>query len=131
MKWILNRDSELLPVHYFHIVFTVPDLFKEITKYNKRVIYNILFKAVSETVKETSLNTKNLGAITGFFSILHTWTQKLKLHPHIHCVVPGGGFSSDKLKWIKSPKNYFINVKILSTVFKGKYLNYIEKAFSA
>ena len=66
----------------------------------------------------------------GFFSILHTWTQKLKLHPHIHCVVPGGGFSSDKLKWIKSPKNYFINVRILSTVFKGKYLNYIEKAFN-
>jgi len=129
MKWILNRDSELLPVH-FHIVFTVPDLFKEITKYNKGVIYNILFKSVSETIKETALNPKNLGAITGFFSILHTWTQKLKLHPHIHCVVPGGGFSNDKLKWIKSHKNYFINVKILSEVFRGKFSSYIEKAFN-
>ena len=130
MKWILKRDSELLPVHYFHIVFTIPELFKEITKCNKRVIYNILFKAVSETIKETSVNPKNLGAITGFFSILHTWTQKLKLHPHIHCVVPGGGFSSDKLRWIKSQKHYFINVKILSKVFRGKFLSYIEKTYN-
>ena len=86
-RWILNRDAELLPVHYFHLVFTIPSIFNSITLCNKRVIYEILFRAVSETIKEVAANPDNLGAQTGFFAVLHTWDQQLMLHPHIHCIV--------------------------------------------
>jgi len=130
MRWILKRDLELLPVHYFHLVFTIPDVLKGIIIQNKRVAYELLFKAAAETIKQVASNPDNLGALTGFFAILHTWEQKLKFHPHIHCVIPGGGFSADKTRWIKARKNYFVSVKRLSLVFRGKFLSFLENAFA-
>ena len=129
-RWILQRDRELLPVHYFHIVFTIPNIFKQIALRNKKEVYSILFKAASQTMKKVAANPDNLGALTGFFTILHTWDQKLKFHPHIHCVVPGGGFSFDKSTWIKSSNNYFVNVKKLSLVFRGIFLHLLERAYN-
>jgi hypothetical protein len=128
--WVLKRDRELLPVHYFHLVFTVPHVLNTIALSNKKVFYNLLFKAVSESIKQVAKRPENLGAEVGFFTILHTWDQVLNLHPHIHCVIPGGGFSCDRQEFIKSPKNFFVSVKKLSKVFRGKLLNYLEKAYS-
>ena len=129
VKWIEKRKADLLPVQYFHVVFTFSDLIYPIALINKRIVYNILFKAVSETLKEVALNPKNLGAEIGFIAVLHTWNQVINLHPHIHCIVPGGGLSKDKTKWIRSPHNFFLPVKILSTVFRAKFLDYLEKAY--
>jgi len=125
-KWILNRDTELLPVPYFHIVFTIPSCFNPLVLYNKKQMYSLLFKATSETLKDVVANPDNLGARCGFFSILHTWDQKLNLHPHIHSVIPGGGLSPDKTSWIPSRKNFFVPVKKLSRVFRGKFIGYIK-----
>jgi predicted Zn-ribbon and HTH transcriptional regulator len=126
-KWILQRDSELLPVPYFHLVFTLPHAFNQLILKNKKHMYSLLFKSVSDTLKQVVANPDNLGAVCGFFSILHTWDQCLNLHPHIHCVVPGGGLSPDKLKWISSAKRFFVPVRKLSKVFRGKFLNHLEK----
>jgi len=127
-RWILQRDRELLPVHYFHIVFTIPHIFNNLIESNKKEIYTILFKAASQTIKKVAANPDNQGALSGFLAILHTWEQKLNIHPHIHCVVPGGGFSKDKSMWIKSGKKYFVNVKKLSLVFRGIFLKLLEKS---
>lgn len=128
-RWIENRMDELLPVQYFHIVFTIPSLLNHITLTNKKVIYNILFKTVKETLLEAAKNPKNLGANVGFISILHTWGQNLFDHPHLHCIVPGGGLNDNEDRWIHSPKDFFIHVKILSKLFKGKFLFYLKKAY--
>lgn len=128
-KWIMAREQELLPVPYFHVVFTFSDLLYPIALQNKKVVYDILFQASSETLKEVAANPKNLGAVIGFISILHTWEQKLSHHPHIHCIIPGGGLSPDKTSWISSSENFFLSVKILSIVFRAKFLSYLEKAF--
>jgi len=128
-KWVESRKADLLPVQYFHVVFTFSDILYPLALINKKTVYNILFRAVSETLKECAANRKNLGADIGFISVLHTWEQKLNQHPHVHCIVPGGGLSPDKKKWINSPDDFFIHVKILSTVFRAKFLDYLEKAF--
>ena len=129
-NWILDRKKELLPVPYFHIVFTISDKLYPLTIQNKKVVYNILFKAVSDTLKEVAANPKNLGAQIGFMAILHTWNQQLGAHPHIHCIVPGGGLSKNKERWIESNKNYFLCVKVLSVVFRGKFLALLKKAYN-
>lgn len=129
-KWIATREAELLPVPYFHLVFTVPDLFYEIALQNKKLFFNLLFKASSETLKEVALRPANLGALIGFISILHTWTQKLLFHPHIHCIVPGGGLSRNKDKWVSSKKKFFLAVRILSKVFRGKFLSALESTYN-
>jgi len=129
-RWILKRDRELLPVHYFHIVFTIPHIFNNLIRCNKKEIYTNLFKAASQTIKKVVANPVNLGALSGFLAILHTWDQKLNIHPHIHCVIPGGGFSMDKSTWIKSRKKYFVHVKILSLVFRGIFLKLLEKEYN-
>jgi len=128
-KWIMAREMELLPVPYFHVVFTFSDLLYPLALQNKKVIYDILFRASSETLKEVAANPKNLGAHIGFISILHTWDQKLNHHPHIHCIVPGGGLAADKTEWISSSENFFLSVKILSVVFRAKFLSYLEQAY--
>ena len=130
-RWVENRKAELLPVPYFHVVFTIPECLNTIALYNKAVMYNLLFQAASETLKEVAANPKNLGAKVGFIALLHTWAQKLNLHPHIHCIVPGGGLTKEKTRWIRSPENYFLPVQILSTVFRGKLLSFIEKAYDS
>ena len=129
MKWISARMEELLPVPYFHMVFTIPKVLDTIALYHKRVIYNILFKSVERTLKETA--RKNLDLKIGFIAVLHTWDQQLNLHPHIHCIVPGGGFSPDNKRWISSNKRFFISVKKLSLVFRGKFMFYLKKAIKA
>jgi predicted Zn-ribbon and HTH transcriptional regulator len=128
LKWIDDRISELLPVQYFHVVFTIPDFFNPIVLQNKRIFHNILFRAVKETLLEAAENKKNLGAEIGFITILHTWGQNLLSHPHIHCVVTGGGLSDDK-KWVSCKKDFFISVKILSRLFRGKFLCYLKEAY--
>jgi hypothetical protein len=89
------RKTELLPVPYFHVVFTIPEALNPVALYNKTVVYNLLFQAVSETLKQVAANPRNLGAAIGFIALLHTWDQKLNLHPHIHCIVPGGGLGKE------------------------------------
>ena len=128
-KWLDNRMKELLPVEYFHVVFTIPDILNRTALCNKEVVYNILFRAVKETLLEASLNPKNIGARIGFLAILHTWGQNLLDHPHIHCVVPGGGLSDDGSSWISSKSGFLISVKVLKKLFRGKFLDYLKRAF--
>jgi hypothetical protein len=129
-RWMADRAQELLPVEYFHVVFTVPDTFNALALSNKRVIYNALFTAVAHTLLEVAANPKHLGAKIGFLAILHTWGQNLSLHPHIHCVVPGGGLSPDG-KWVPCRTGFFLPVRVLSRVFRGKFIDLLKRARAA
>ena len=125
-KWIYNREQEILNVKYFHVVFTIPSEIYLIAKQNETKVYNILFKAVAETLEELARDKKYLGAEIGFMEVLHTWGQTLVYHPHIHVIVPAGGI--DKMgKWRNSKKKFFIPVKVLSRKFRGKFLNYLKQ----
>jgi len=126
-QWILDRQSELLPVPYFHIVFSLPSELDVIALQNQKVIYNILFLASTETLKELAADPKYLGAEIGAISVLHTWGQTLTLHPHVHMIVPGGGLSPDG-KWKDRGKKFFLPVKVMSRKFRGKFLYYLKQA---
>lgn len=126
-RWLDARTKDILPTHYFHVIFTIPEDLRPIALRNQKVVYGILFKSVSETLKELTGDPKHLGAEIGFIAILHTWTQTLVDHPHIHCIVPGGGLSSDGTRWVSS-KKFFIHVKVLSRKFRGKFLHYLKVA---
>jgi len=126
-KWILERKNEILPFTYFHIVFTLPDSLNPIVVRNKRAVYNLMFDVCRETLMSVSADEKYFGADIGFFSILHTWGQKLNLHPHLHCVVPGGGYSEKKRKWIYAPNNYFVPVEVLKRRFRSLFLQGLKK----
>lgn len=128
VKWIEKRTEDLLDCPYFHVVFTVPSELNPLILRNKKNSYDILFKAASQTLKEVAENPKHLGAEIGYIGVLHTWGQNLLDHPHIHFIVPGGGLNSEKTKWMQCQKNYFLPVKVLSRVFRGKVLEYFEKA---
>lgn len=128
-RWLDARKQDVLPTHYFHIVFTIPEGLRPIALRNQRVVYNMLFRSASETLKELAVNPEHLGAEMGCIAILHTWTQTLLDHPHIHCIVPGGGLSLDGTKWVSSKKNFFIHAKVLSRKFRGKFLYYLKKAY--
>jgi hypothetical protein len=130
-KWIEARCEDLLPVQYFHVVFTIPSELNPLVIMNQRVMYNILFRSVSETLMELSDNPRHLGARTGFIGILHTWGQNLMDHPHIHCVVPGGGLSPDGSRWVSCRKRFFIPVRVLSSLFRGKFLAYLKDSFES
>jgi len=125
-QWVEDRKSELLPVPYFHNVFTLPHELNPIALCNKKTVYSILFKAVSEALLAFGRN--NLGGLLGFIAILHTWDQRLLDHIHLHCVIPGGVLSADKTKWIPTKDDYLFNVKALSLVFRGKFIDYLQKA---
>ncbi len=127
--WIYERSKSLLPTHYFHMVFTVPEQLNSLILFNQKELYSILFSSVSETLLELAKDKKYLNADIGFTTVLHTWGQNLMNHPHIHCIVPGGGLSLDKSKWIKSKRKFFIPVKVLSRKFKGKFLYYLNKLY--
>ena len=129
-KWMADRAKELLPVEYFHVVFTLPDTFNSLVLSNKRVIYNLLFDAVAPTLLQVAANPKHLGAKIGFLAILHTWGQNLSLHPHLHCVIPGGGLSADG-RWVACRKGFFLPVRILSRVFRGKFIDRLKQAWIA
>ena len=128
-QWLLERERDLLNIGYFHVVFTVPDSLNHLALQNQKVFYSILFKAASETLLELSRDPKYLGAEIGFISILHTWGQNLMDHPHVHCIVPGGGLSFDGTRFVPSRKKFFIPVKVLSRKFRGKFLAYLKAAF--
>jgi len=126
-RWLEARQKDLLPTSYFHVVFTLPEGLRPLALRNQKVIYSLLFKAVSETLTELARDSKHLGAEIGFMAILHTWSQTLIHHPHLHCLVTGGGLSLDGKRWFRSKKDFFIPVKVLSSLFRGKFLDGLKK----
>jgi Putative transposase len=118
----------LLPVEYFHVVFTLPDDFNALALANRRVVYGVLFDAVARTLLEVAADPKHLGARVGFIGVLHTWGQDLCLHPHVHCVVPGGGLSPDGARWVACRRGFFLPVRVLSRVFRGKFVDGLKRA---
>jgi hypothetical protein len=129
--WIADRQAELLDVPYFHVVFTMPAAIEAIAFQNQTVVYDILFRAASETLRTIAADPKHLGAGIGFLGVLHTWGQNLLHHPHIHFLVPGGGIAPDGERWIACRPGFFPPVRVLSQMFRGRFLHYLEKAFSA
>jgi Putative transposase/Transposase zinc-binding domain len=128
-RWIAARRRELLPTRYLHVVFTLPHRLAPLVLQNKKVLYGLLFRTSAETLLEVARNPRHLGAEIGFFSVLHTWSQKLNIHPHVHCVVPAGGLSPDRTRWIRSRDNYFLPKEVLREVFRGKFVDALEQAF--
>jgi len=128
-RWLAARRQELLPTRYVHVVFTLPRELAPLALQNKKVVYNLLFRTSAETLLEVARDPRHLGAEIGFFSVLHTWNQKLGLHPHVHCVVPAGGLSADHTHWIKTRYAFFLPVKVLSRVFRGKFVAALKRAF--
>jgi hypothetical protein len=128
-KWLEDRQAELLPVEYFHVVFTVPEEIAAVAYQNKKVVYGILFSAAAETLRTSAADSKHLGAEIGFLAVLHTWGQNLLHHPHLHCVVPGGGISPDGKRWIACRPGFFLPVRVLSRLFRRLFLEYLQTAF--
>ena len=128
-KWLCARRRELLPVGYFHLVFSVPHALVPLIWQNKRYLFGLLFDTSAATLLEVAADPARLGAEVGFLSILHTWGQTLQRHPHIHCVVPGGGLSPDHSRWLRSAPNFFLPVRVLSRVFRGKFVAGLRLAF--
>lgn len=129
-RWLEARVAELLPVPYFHLVFTLPNALDPIALAHPRVVYDLLVRCAAETVLELAADPKLLGAQTGVLAVLHTWGQNLQFHPHVHCVVPGGGLSPDGTHWVASPSHFFLPVRVLSRVFRGKFLAGLRAAFA-
>ena len=128
-RWVAERTGELLPTRYVHVVFTVPEPIARLAYQNKRVIYDLLFGASAATLQKVAGDPEHLGAEVGILSVLHTWTQTLRHHPHIHCVIPAGGLSPDHTRWIPAPARFFLPVNVLSAVFRGKLLSRLRRAF--
>jgi Putative transposase len=118
----LNAQKELLPMRYVHVVFTLPAQLAPLALQNKKLIYGLLLRVSPETLLEVARDPRHLGAEIGFFSVLHTWSQKLTQHPHVHCVIPAGGLSPDHTRWVKSQNRFFLPLKVLSRVFRGKFV---------
>jgi hypothetical protein len=127
--WIEQRQAQLLDCEYFHVVFTVPEEIASIAYQNKALVYNILFAATAETLRTIGQDPKHLGAEIGFFAVLHTWGQNLIHHPHLHCVVPGGGLSADGKRWISCRPGFFLPVRVLSRFFRRRFLELLQHAF--
>jgi len=130
-RWLEAREKDLLPTPYFHVVFTLPEGLRPLALRNQKVIYSLLFKAVSETLTDLARDSKHLGAEIGFLAILHTWSQTLIHHPHLHCLVTGGGLSLDGNQWLQSKKDFFIPVSVLSCLFRGKFLDGLKREYEA
>jgi hypothetical protein len=128
-KWIAARQNELLAVAYVHVVFTLPHQLCQLALQNKRIIYDLLFRASAETLLEVAADSKHLGAQIGFLSVLHTWGQNLLLHPHVHCVIPAGGLSPDQIRWIHPRYPFFLPVHVLGRVFRGKFVAALKRQF--
>ena len=122
-RWLSARERDLLPVAYFHVVFTLPHTLNPLIRHNPVALYNLLFRSVADTLIEVAANPKRLGAQIGFFAILHTWTQTLVFHPHIHCVVPGGGLDPDHSQWRATSERFLLPLRVLRSVFRGKFLD--------
>jgi len=130
-KWIEARCEDLLPIAYFHVVFTLPSELNPLVSMNRKVLYDLLFRSVSETLTQLANDSKHLGAEIGSIGILHTWGQNLMDHPHIHCIVTGGGLSPDGNRWVSSRKGFFIPVRVISALFKGKFLGLLKRCFQS
>jgi hypothetical protein len=130
-QWLDDRRAELLATQYFHVVLTLPEAIANIAYQNKAVVYGILFRAASETLQSIAADPKHLGAEIGFFAVLHTWGQNLLHHPHLHCVVTGGGLAPDGNRWIACRPGFFLPVRVLSRLFRRLFLTYLQKAFDA
>jgi Putative transposase/Transposase zinc-binding domain len=130
-EWLRNRQAELLDCDYFHVVFTVPEEIAAIAYQNKEVIYGILFRAAAETLRTIAADPKHLGAEIGWFAVLHTWGQNLLHHPHLHCVVAGGGLSPDGSRWISCRPGFFLPVRVLSRLFRRLFLEHLQRAFDS
>ena len=127
-RWRQARHQDLLPTPYFHVVFTLPQALRPLALRNQEVVYSLLFKAASQALLELGRDRKYLGGQIGFTALLHTWSQTLAYHPHLHCIVPGGGVSVDGHRWISSRKSFFVPVKALSALFRGKMIAYLKQA---
>jgi hypothetical protein len=125
-RWIKNRQEELLPVTYFHLVFTLPEGLNALVMNNEAKLYNLLFRAAWDSLNQLALQPKWLGAQAGMVAVLHTWGQNLSFHPHLHCIVPGGGLAGDGVTWVRSRDKYFLPVRVLSRLFRGKFLHYLR-----
>jgi hypothetical protein len=130
-KWLQQRQSELLPAEYFHVVFTLPESIAAIAFYNKEVVYDLLFAATAQTLLTIAGAPQHLGVEIGFFAVLHSWGQNLHFHPHLHCIVPGGGLSADHDRWIPCRPGFFLPVRVLSRLFRRLLLEALEKAYAA
>jgi Putative transposase/Transposase zinc-binding domain len=130
-QWLKDRQAELLDVPYFHVVFTVPQEIEVIAFQNQTVVYDILFRAASETLRTIAADPEHLGAEIGFLGVLHTWGQNLLHHPHVHFLVPGGGIAPDGKSWINCRPGFFLPVRVLSRMFRGLFLNHLWNAFAA
>jgi len=128
-KWLLARSAELLPVPYSHVVFTLPGELSDLALQNRRIVYGILFRAVSETLLTIAADPCHLGAQLGFLAVLHTWNQKLLHHPHLHCLIPAGGISPDRKRWVRSRRRFLLPVAVLRKMFRGKFLSLLAEAF--
>jgi len=126
-RWLEKRQQELLPVPYFHLVFTVPHQLNPLFLTDPKTLYTLLFRSTAETLLTIAADPKHLGAKIGFLAILHSWGQRLDLHPHLHVIVPGGGLSPDGQRWIASRRDFFLPVKVLSRLFRGKFLDEVRK----
>ena len=127
-RWLAERGKELLPVSYCHVVFTVPEQLAYLALQNQRLFYGLLFRAVSQTLLEIAADPRHLGAHIGFLAVLHTWSQNLLFHPHVHCVVPAGGLSSDRSAWIRCRPKFFLPVRVLSRRFRRRLLTSLQEA---
>jgi hypothetical protein len=130
-EWLAAREGELLPVSYFHVVFTLPAQIAAIAFQNKTAVYTILFKTAAETLRTIAADPKHLGAGIGHIAVLHSWGQNLRYHPHIHCIVPGGGPSPDGMRWISCRPGFFLPVRVLSRLFRRLFLQELQAAFDA
>jgi hypothetical protein len=128
-RWLQARRQQLLPTPYVHVVFTLPHELAPLALQNKKILYHLLLQTSAETLLEIARDPKHLGAEIGFFSVLHTWNQKLELHPHVHCVVPAGGLSLDHTHWIQPRYPFFLPVPVLRRVFRGKFVAALQRNF--
>lgn len=128
-RWLEARLADLLPVEYFHVVFTLPEQLAALALQNKRVVYNILFATAAETLRTIAADPRHLGAEIGFLAVLHTWSQTLRHHPHLHCVVPGGGLSPDKQHWVSCRQGFFLPVNVLARLFRRLFLQALAGAY--
>jgi hypothetical protein len=128
-QWLQDREAELLPPEYFHLVFTLPEEIAALAYQNKAEVYGILFRATAQTLRTLAADPKHLGAEIGFLAILHTWGQNLLHHPHLHCVVPGGGIAPDGQRWIACRPGFFLPVRVLSRLFRRLFLEHLQAAF--
>ena len=128
-RWLMKQASSLLPVPYAHVVFTVPEQLAPLALRNQRLFYTLLFRAASETLLEIAADSRHLGAHIGVLAVLHTWSQNLRHHPHLHCLVPAGGLALDNSRWVASRRGFFLPVRVLSRMFRGKLLAFLKQGY--